>query len=399
VYDRAVRADLATQERDTLAARADKLLGELGFATQERDALELQLYALRSEHQRTINRNEEMATALENLRQVESELHALQHEHQQSIVRHEVAATELSRSLEVANVRIHELEQASAARLHVRDLELVYAKLAGRLTILSSEIGDALRARGTSGDARAATLYLNLLERALAGDLTRDTTISPWSSGYDPETRLIGRDWPATAETMIGLARMRNIRALAEQVIEQQIPGDFLEAGVWRGGACIYMRGILAAYGIGDRSVWVADSFEGLPEPEPEKYPADTDDPHHTFAELRVSADQVRSNFERYGLLDSQVRFLKGWFADTLPRAPIDQLALLRLDGDMYSSTMQTLEALYDKVSPGGFVIIDDYILDGCRQATDDFRHQHSISQALQEIDGAAVFWRKSHPT
>ncbi|HME22875.1 MAG TPA: TylF/MycF family methyltransferase [Acetobacteraceae bacterium] len=375
--------------------RADTLLGELGFATQERDALELQLYALRSEHQRTISRNEEMATALENRRQLESELHALQHEHLQVIARHEVAVTELSRSLDIANTRIHELEQASATRLHARDLELVYAKLTGRLTILSSDIAHALRARGTTGDPCAVTLYLSLLEKALTGDLSRDTTISPWSSGYDPETRLIGRDWPATAQTMIGLARLRNIRALAEQILEQQIPGDFLEAGVWRGGACIYMRGILAAYGVGDRSVWVADSFEGLPEPEPEKYPADTDDPHHTFTALQVSAEQVRSNFEQYGLLDHQVRFLKGWFADTLSGAPIGQLALLRLDGDMYSSTMQTLEALYNKVSPGGFVIIDDYILGGCRQATDDFRSQRSISQALQEIDGAAVFWRK----
>src|SRR5271166_2607540 len=133
------------------AMRADTLLGELGIATQERDTLELQLYALRSEHQRTISRNEEMATALENLRQVEPQLHALRHEHQQVIARHEATATELSRSLELANVRVHELEQASATRLHARDLELMYAKLAGRLTILSSEIDDALRARDASG--------------------------------------------------------------------------------------------------------------------------------------------------------------------------------------------------------------------------------------------------------
>lgn len=105
----------------------------------------------------------------------------------------------------------------------------------------------------------------------------------------------------------------------------------------------------------------------------------------------------MKDNFARYGLLDEQVRFLPGWFADTLPQAPIAQLALLRLDGDMYSSTIQTLEALYDKVTPGGYVIVDDYILKGCRQATDDFRARRGIVEAIQDIDGAGVYWRKAH--
>ena len=93
---------------------------------------------------------------------------------------------------------------------------------------------------------------------------------------------------------------------------------------------------------------------------------------------LMVGADQVRANFDRYGLLDDQVRFLEGWFADTLPMAPIEQLAILRLDGDLYESTMDALVPLYEKVSPGGFVIVDDYgAWEPCRKAVDDFRAQH----------------------
>jgi hypothetical protein len=179
-------------------------------------------------------------------------------------------------------------------------------------------------------------------------------------------------------------------------VVMEGIPGDMLEAGVWRGGACILLRGILAAHGITDRTVWVADSFAGLPAADAVNFPADADDQHATYDSLRVSSDEVQANFQRYGLLDRQVRFLKGWFAETLPEAPIARLAILRLDGDMYASTIQTLDALYDKVSPGGYIIVDDYILAGCRQAVDDFRGRRAIQGDLNDVDGAAVFWRKA---
>jgi hypothetical protein len=86
---------------------------------------------------------------------------------------------------------------------------------------------------------------------------------------------------------------------------------------------------------------------------------------------------------------------LKGWFSDTLPKAPIERLAILRLDGDMYGSTMDALNALYSKLSPGGYCIIDDFHLDGCRKAVEDFRRDHSITAPIQEIDWAGRFWRK----
>jgi O-methyltransferase len=216
-----------------------------------------------------------------------------------------------------------------------------------------------------------------------------------WPHRTDREVREWGRDWPDAAETMIGFARIEQLQAAVEDVIARGIPGDLIETGVWRGGACIFMRGVLAAHGVTDRTVWVADSFAGLPEASSE-YPADTAGlPFWEMPGLVVSQEEVRRNFEKYGLLDDQVRFLKGWFKDTLPAAPIEQLAVLRLDGDMYESTIQALEALYPKVSAGGYVIVDDYgAVEGCRLAVDDYRGEHGIAAPLVSIDGAGVYWQ-----
>lgn len=273
--------------------------------------------------------------------------------------------------------------------------EALYSKLSGRLTMLASEISVANGAQ--EGPRKgAATLYLDIVEKALIGSLTKDPSIAPWANGYDKETRAIGRDWPATALTMIGAARLRNVRMLAERVLSEGVPGDMLEAGVWRGGACILLRAVLQAHCERDRTVWVADSFRGLPRAEPERFPADRGDAHSEMAQLRVSLEEVRENFDNYGLLDKQVKFLAGWFEDTLFTAPVDHLAILRLDGDMYSSTFHTLEALYGKVSSGGFIIIDDYLLKGCQAAVDEFRERNHIGAEIHDIDGAGVYWRKS---
>jgi len=106
----------------------------------------------------------------------------------------------------------------------------------------------------------------------------------------------------------------------------------------------------------------------------------------------------VRANFARYDLLDDQVRFPPGWFRDTLPTAPIDQLAVLRLDGDLYESTMDALSNLYLKLSVGGYVIIDDYQIPGCQQAVHEFRAANGIEDdPLEPIDKWSVYWRRSH--
>jgi O-methyltransferase len=209
--------------------------------------------------------------------------------------------------------------------------------------------------------------------------------------------RDLGLDWPAEAETMIGMQRLTSLQHCVETVLADDIAGDLIECGVWRGGACILMRAVLAAYGDETRCVWLADSFEGLPRPDPAKYKADKGMRLDRFAGvLGVSEAEVRANFERYGLLDDRVRFLPGWFKDTLHDAPIDRIAVLRLDGDLYESTIQALDALYPRLSPGGFCIIDDYLsVKACEQAVTDYRAKHGISAEIVDIDGSGVLWRK----
>jgi O-methyltransferase len=194
---------------------------------------------------------------------------------------------------------------------------------------------------------------------------------------------------------MIGLKRLDQLQFAVETVLAERIPGDLIETGVWRGGACIFMRAVLAAHGEAHRTVWVADSFRGLPPPDPTAYPADAGADWSQVTELVVSLDQVRDNFDRYRLLDDQVRFLEGYFRDTLPTAPIERLALMRLDGDLYESTIVALESLYPKLSRGGFVIVDDYALPTCQRAVDDFRREHQISESLERVDWTGVHWRK----
>lgn len=213
----------------------------------------------------------------------------------------------------------------------------------------------------------------------------------------DRERRAEGMDWPLSATTMVGLRRLDNIQACVERIVAEDVPGDLIETGVWRGGASIFMRGALEAYGDRERTVWVADSFQGLPKPDAQRYPRDEGDPLWRFRELAVPVEEVQRNFERFGLLDDRVRFLVGWFKDTLPDAPVERLSLIRLDGDMYESTSVALESLYPKLSPGGFVIVDDYGVPGARAATDDFRADHGIEEPLEQIDWVGAFWRKSN--
>jgi O-methyltransferase len=215
------------------------------------------------------------------------------------------------------------------------------------------------------------------------------------SANAPAEARDEGRDWPVLAHTMIGMKRLNNLQFCVESVLQSNVPGDLIETGVWRGGATILMRAILKAYGVVDRTVWVADSFAGLPPPDPQ-YPADSKDKHHTKRPLEVSLEQVRENFTQYGLLDDQVRFLKGWFKDTLPGAPISKLSVIRLDGDMYQSTMDGLVNLYPKLSPGGYLIVDDFgAVPGCRQAVEDFRKERGITEPVTQIDWTGVFWQR----
>ncbi|HXQ73677.1 MAG TPA: TylF/MycF family methyltransferase [Pyrinomonadaceae bacterium] len=274
-----------------------------------------------------------------------------------------------------------------------------------------------------SNDAESPTeLYLDLLKKCLTRSifgekyrpLSADNnnlllkTVGKWLASqdlqivravkFDPRAREEGLDWPEEGETMIGLKRLQNIQDCVTDVVQQNIPGDLIETGVWRGGAAIFMRAVLKTLGDKDRTVWLADSFEGLPPPSPDLYPADKGADFHLSNDvLGVSLEEVKANFARYDLLDDRVRFLKGWFKDTLPTAPIDKLSVLRLDGDLYESTMTALESLYPKLSIGGYAIIDDYApsIPCCVQAVDDYRRAHNITEEMVSTGDYGVFWKR----
>lgn len=243
-----------------------------------------------------------------------------------------------------------------------------------------------------------ASLYLDLLKRVLVNLIYQDPNVTPnYPLVFDPALRLIGRDHPRDAHTMIGMARLDNLQMLAERVLQDGIAGDFVETGVWRGGASIFLKGVLKAYENDERRVWLADSFAGLPKPNLDQYPMDQGWDMSSNPYLKVSLEAVKDHFRRYNLLDHRVMFLEGWFKDTLPSAPIEKISILRLDADLYESTMDALKALYFKVSPGGYVVVDDYlIIPPCRTAVEEFRATHGILDTLIGIDRDAVYWQKS---
>jgi O-methyltransferase/8-demethyl-8-(2,3-dimethoxy-alpha-L-rhamnosyl)tetracenomycin-C 4'-O-methyltransferase len=245
--------------------------------------------------------------------------------------------------------------------------------------------------------ASLRTSYLDVVRDSLIGRLNEDPPLpaSKVDRYYD-NVREQGLDWPSTAPSMIGARRMQNVRSECERAIDAGVPGDFMETGVWRGGACIMMRAVLRAYQITDRRVLAADTFAGFPRPSP-AVSADAGFEFHAYPEFTVSLEQVKAAFARYGLLDDQVVFLQGLFKTTLPTAPVEKLAVLRLDGDMYESTMDGLTSLYAKLSPGGTLIADDYFLfEAQRRAVDEFRAAHGITDAIVRIDEFGGYWIKT---
>lgn len=216
-----------------------------------------------------------------------------------------------------------------------------------------------------------------------------DIILSP----IDP-IRIEGMDWPDKAHTMIGFKRLNNLHANMDYIRDNNVEGDLIETGVWRGGASIFMQYYNKLYKL-NKKLFVADSFEGLPKPDAVKYPVDKDDKHYKENFLKVSLEEVKENFKLYDCLNDNVVFLKGWFKDTLNNEEIGKLSLLRFDGDMYGSTMDVLENLYTKINRGGILVIDDYGLPNCCLAISDFRLKYNISEPIEVIDNYGIYWYK----
>ncbi len=301
--------------------------------------------------------------------------------------------------IRIALIRINlrSLRSSISASFHARNCLKTFGNWALGLGLSLHLAGSSpLSAQETGREsAPAAELYINLIKHVVANTIYEDRAIS--GEPYCERLRISGEDHPFVAHTMIGIKRLTNIQYCLEEILKENIPGDCIETGVWRGGATIFMRAILKAYGDTTRKVWVVDSFKGLPPPNPDKYPADEDLDLSDIPYLAVSVQTVKKNFKKYALLDDQVVFLEGYFSDTLPTCSIDKISLLRLDGDLYESTWDALTHLYPKVSTGGYVIIDDFgYIPACAQAVNDYRELHGITDPIHKIDYTGVYWKKT---
>lgn len=210
---------------------------------------------------------------------------------------------------------------------------------------------------------------------------------------FNEEARFSGRDWPAYGLTMVGVKRLENLQTLITHLINTEVPGDFVECGVWRGGSSIFMRGVLKALNVRDRVVHLVDSFDGLPT-------ASTAEDHNLWIEmdyLKVPKEKVEAAFKRYNLLDNQVEFHKGYFRESLPNFRKStgnrSIALLRLDGDMYESTMDILFNLADFLSPGACVVVDDWFISECQKAMKEFFDLHHMNPTIVPIDYHSVYF------
>ena len=263
---------------------------------------------------------------------------------------------------------------------------------------------------GQGTQDEAARLYLDLLKRNLVrwdeakivplsgkGLLRRAARSVLAARGFEvcqikpfvAEQRETGRDW-ADGPTVVGLRRLDNIQQCMETVLREGVPGDVVDAGLWRGGPSILMRAVLAAMGDAERCVWCADL----------RWEAGSGETIYPAVPYRTPPlDVVKGNFERYAMLDGRVRFVVGPFAATLAAAPIGRVAVLRLDTETFEATREVLEALYAKLPPGGFVIVNDYGQGrDTRRAVDGFRHAHQVRATVVDIDGTGAYWRVPAP-
>ena len=300
-------------------------------------------------------------------------------------------------------------------------------------------------------DTQSRELYIDLLQRALVNVIYEDVSLmiydgdkqSRMPDGFELSKRLVGQDVPWQAHTMAGIHRLRNLRDCVQTLLQEKVPGDLIECGVLRGGASIFLRGLLKAHGETQRKVYACDTYCPRPPiaawhrqlifpvlsllaripstawrrwlctqmlrgsgsfPLPENPSAELiDSTVFTIQNISLmsrhrgtSVAEVQSHFARYGLWDDQVVMLQGFFSDTLPHAPIQQVALLRLDGDTFESTRDVLDTMYDKLAPGGFCIVDDYgAYVDCQRAIEEFRTARGITDPIIPIDSFGAYWRK----
>lgn len=194
--------------------------------------------------------------------------------------------------------------------------------------------------------------------------------------------------------TMVRNANLLNLHRLAQEVNRAGVAGDFVECGVWNGGSSAMINAGFRDSGR-PRASWLFDSFEGLPPPGKNDGPEERK--HYFEGMNKGNIDNVRQIFTKLGLPLGEVQFVKGWFQDTLPHAKVEQIALLHIDADWYDSVLLVLNELYDHISPGGYVVFDDYgYWEGCDRAAHDFLNVHGLPLSLlKRVGNMGAYFQK----
>lgn len=204
--------------------------------------------------------------------------------------------------------------------------------------------------------------------------------------------------------TMTTVERIAAICSAVEYIARYDIPGDIVESGCWMGGSSMAAARTLVRTGAAEgRSVYMYDTFEGIPAPGPEDALIGSD--HEAMAEWwqRENADKsspawldapiesVRANMVSTGFPADRLHLIKGLVEETIPATAPDQIALLRLDTDWYASTKVEMEVLFPRLAPGGILIVDDYAFtEGSRKAVDEYLASFPEPVYLHRIDSCA---------
>lgn len=245
-------------------------------------------------------------------------------------------------------------------------------------------------------DSSIRHAYIELVKRSVTGfvGLGAGRSFETFSalSCYDVKRGQWLVDQASRPMTVLTKGQLDLIENCILDLEARKIPGDIIEAGVWRGGAVILMLAVLKAHDIIERRIVAADSYEGIP-----RNHAFRHDPVDLWEDRwAASLEEVRSNIQRFGLLDGPVEFVPGYFRASLGALTDRRFALIRLDSDAHDSVAASLEHLYPLLSPGGTLIIDDWHLIGCRIAVDSFRRRFGIQEPIVEEAGNGYWTKRS---
>ncbi len=196
-----------------------------------------------------------------------------------------------------------------------------------------------------------------------------------------------------------GVEPFYGLYTAVEYIVTNNIPGDIVECGVWRGGSVMLAAMALAHFGDTSRKIHLFDTFDGVPEPDPIDVDWNGTSPHPVWKQHKEQGtkwgyggplEDVRNNLQQTGYPEENFTFVKGMVEETLPDAAPQDIALLRLDTDLYRSTAHELKTLYPKLAIGGVLIIDDYgYYQGVRKAVDEFLEQGQAKILLNRIDAS----------